>query len=115
MWKRAWVEVLLQQGLSNTEIGECLSRSRITVARERKRCAQGAYRAETVQNEADTKALRPRLGELAADPGLAEQVSDRLGEGLSPHAILAELRCYGTQPKPYTINYVTTTTRACRV
>ncbi len=103
--------VLLRQGLSNTEIGKCLSRSRITVATERKRWAQGAYRAEIAQNEADTKALRPRLGELVADPGLAEQVSDRLGESLSPHVISAELRCYGTQPKSYTINYVTTTNR----
>ncbi len=36
---RTRFEMLLQQGLSNTEIEECLSRSRITVTREKKCCA----------------------------------------------------------------------------
>ncbi len=36
-------------------------------AREKKRCAQGAYHAETAQNEADGKALPPRLCELVVD------------------------------------------------
>ncbi len=89
--ERVRFEVLLRQGLTNAEIAECLGKSRATVWREKKRCVQGAYCAQTAQNKANMKALRPRLDKLAADTGLAEQVADRLGERLSPHAISAEL------------------------
>ncbi len=97
VWMRAQVEVLSQQGLSNAEIALCLGRSRVTVWREKKRCEQGAYCAQISQNEADTKALRTRLCKLAVDSELAQQVSERLGERLSPHAISAELAELGYQ------------------
>ena len=67
MWGRACFEVLLQQGLCNAEVVLCLGRSRVTVWWEQKRFVQGAYHAETAQNGADGKALRPRLCELVVD------------------------------------------------
>ncbi len=88
-------EVLLQQGLSDAEIGKCLGRNCVTVWWEKKRCAQGVCRAETAQAVADSKALRPRLCKLAVDGEFAQQVADRLKERLSLHAVSAELRCLG--------------------
>ena len=53
------------------------------------------YDAAAAQTAADARAARPRTAKLAADPGLARAVTERLEMGWSPHAISADLRAEG--------------------
>ena len=89
--ERVWIEVLSAEGLSDAEIAARLGRDRATVWREKRRCGGGDYCAVGAQAGADARAARPKAPKLAADPGLASAVAERLGQRWSPHAISAEL------------------------
>ena len=51
--------------------------------------------ARSAQAAAQARAVRPKTPKLAADPGLAAAVAQRLSMGWSPHAVCADLRVEG--------------------
>ena len=94
--ERAWIEAMRAAGVSVEETARRLGRHRSTVYRELDRNSRhGRYGAQAAQAAAQARAVRPKTPKLAADPGLAAAVAQRLSMGWSPHAVCADLRVEG--------------------
>ena len=94
--ERAWIEAMRAAGVSVEETARRLGRHRSTVYRELDRNSRhGRYGAQAAQAAAQARAVRPKTPKLAADPGLAAAVAQRLSMGWSPHAVCADLRLFG--------------------
>ena len=94
--ERAWIEAMRAAGVSVEETARRLGRHRSTVYRELDRNSRhGRYGAHAAQAAAQARAVRPKTPKLAADPGLAAAVAQRLSMGWSPHAVCADLRVEG--------------------
>ena len=94
--ERAWIEAMRAAGVSVEETARRLGRHRSTVYRELDRDSRhGRYAAQVAQAAAQARAVRPKRPKLAADPGLAAAVAQRLSMGWSPHAVCADLRVEG--------------------
>ena len=94
--ERAWIEAMRAAGVSVEETARRLGRHRSTVYRELDRNSRhGRYGAHAAQAAAQARAVRPKTPRLAADPGLAAAVAQRLSMGWSPHAVCADLRVEG--------------------
>ena len=94
--ERARIEAMRAAGLSVVATAARLGRHRSTVYRElRHGSGAGGYDAEAAQTAAGTRAARPKVPVLAADPVLAEMVCERLAMRWSPHAVCADLRARG--------------------
>ena len=90
--ERGWIEAMRAAGVSVEETARRLGRHRSTVYRELDRNSRhGRYGAQAAQ----ARAVRPKTPKLAADPGLAAAVAQRLSMGWSPHAVCADLRVEG--------------------
>ena len=94
--ERGWIEAMRAVGVSVEETARRLGRHRSTVYRELDRNSRhGRYGAQAAQATAQARAVRPKTPKLAADPGLAAAVAQRLSMGWSPHAVCADLRVEG--------------------
>ncbi len=91
--ERARIEAMRAAGASVDDTARRLGRHRSTVYRELER--GGVYDAEAAQTATEARAARPKTPALAADPGLAAAMSERLAMRWSPHAIRADLRAQG--------------------
>lgn len=92
--EREEIAILLDQGLSDREVGRRIGRDHTTVGRERRRnCNRdGSYRALAAQQRAEERAKRPKRGKLAANLELRAYVVDKLStEQWSPRTISHEL------------------------
>ena len=94
--ERARIEAMYMAGVGVADTARCLGRDPSTIHREFNRSTSvSVYDAETAQAAADTRARRPKTPKLAADPGLAASVRERLAMRWSPHAVCADLRAEG--------------------
>ena len=94
--ERAWIEAMRAAGVGVEETARRLGRHRSTVYSELDRNSRhGRYGAQAAQAAAQARAVRPKTPKLAADPGLAAAVAQRLSMGWSPHAVCADLRVEG--------------------
>ena len=100
--ERARIEAMRAAGASVDDTARHLGRHRSTVYRELGRSG-GVYDAQAAQTAAEARAARPKTPALAADPGLAAAVSERLAMRWSPHAICADLRAQGRRISAETI------------
>jgi transposase, IS30 family len=84
----------LREQASVRSIARELRRAPSTVSREKRRNQQpgGAYQPHTAHRLAALRRARPKIGKLAADPGLRAVVQDGLDQRWSPQQIARRLR-----------------------
>ena len=93
--ERCRIEAMLEVGLSQRTIADKLGRTPSTIGREikrNKRVHNSGYSARNAQHKADQRARRPKPTKLAQNPGLRQQVQDRLEEEHSPKQIAHRLK-----------------------
>jgi len=91
--EREQILVGVTRGESIRQIARRIGRAPSTVLRElRRNMSQGNYSPSLARFRAETRARRPKLAKLAANPGLRELVQAKLEERLSPEQIAAQLR-----------------------
>ena len=96
--QREDIAVLKAQNLGDAEIARRVGVNRSTIGRElaagtsRVGGKVGTYRASVAQAAADRRAVRVRVGRLAARPALAAEVTARLKDEHSPEQISGRLK-----------------------
>jgi IS30 family transposase len=92
--ERILIADLRREGVSVREIGRRLGRPASTISREvtRNQQSDGTYRPHIAHRVAAARRARPKLGKIAADPGLRAVVQDGLEHRHSPQQIARRLR-----------------------